>query len=358
MLPVSCLPSDYGIGTFGHEAYRFVDFLAAAGQRYWQVLPLGSTSYGDSPYQSFSAFAGNPYYIDLQLLTEQGLFAAGGSGSAGLSLRPDWVDYAKLYANRFLVLKKPGPAAGGSRTRIFLISAGKQDLAGGLCPVHGFEGFLWRTGMAGLAGRNPPAHTRGSSRLAKAAAAGDNFLEICPVPILFPMGAAQGLCQSKGIWMIGDIPIYVAMDSADVWTGGSRFQLDENRQPTAVAGVPPDLFSATGQLWGNPLYDWQAMEQDGFSWWRARMASCAALYDLVRIDHFIGFIHYYAIPAGEDTAINGRWLNGLGKSCWRRSVPLWPVKNHRRGSWGSYPAGAPPFGKKRLSGYEADGVCL
>lgn len=132
--------------------------------------------------------------------------------------------------------------------------------------------------------------------------------------------------NQKGIRMIGDIPIYVAMDSADVWTGGSRFQLDENRQPTAVAGVPPDLFSATGQLWGNPLYDWQAMEQDGFSWWRARMASCAALYDLVRIDHFIGVVHYYAIPTGEDTAMNGRWLIGPGEKLLRRSAPLWPVK--------------------------------
>lgn len=252
--------------TFGHEAYRFVDFLAAAGQRYWQVLPLGPTSYGDSPYQSFSAFAGNPYYIDLQLLTEQGLLQPGEAAAPDWGLRPDWVDYAKLYANRFLVLKKAWSRSRWEQDADFSDFCRKnrtwlEDYALFMALKDFFGGREWQAWPEEIRLRRPAALADWQKRLQQETI----FWKYVQYLFFSQWERLKDYANQKGIRMIGDIPIYVAMDSADVWTGGSRFQLDENRQPTAVAGVPPDLFSATGQLWGNPLYDWQAMEQDGFS---------------------------------------------------------------------------------------------
>lgn len=314
LLPVSCLPSDYGIGTFGREAYRFVDFLAAAGQRYWQVLPLGPTSYGDSPYQSFSAFAGNPYYIDLQMLIEQGLLLEEEAAEPDWGLRPDWVDYAKLYGSRFSVLKKAWSRSGWKQDAAFLSFCEQkkdwlEDYALFMALKDAFGGREWQAWPEEIRLRRPAALADWKERLREEA----SFWRYVQYLFFSQWERLKQYANQKGIGIIGDIPIYVAMDSADVWVHGSLFQLDESRRPTAVAGVPPDLFSATGQLWGNPLYDWRAMEKDGFSWWKARMASCAELYDLIRIDHFIGVVNYYAIPAGEDTAMNGRWMLGPGE---------------------------------------------
>lgn len=184
-------------------------------------------------------------------------------------------------------------------------------------------------------------------------------MAVRPVSVFSQWEKLKTYANQNGISIIGDIPIYVAMDSADVWVEGDLFQLDESRRPTAVAGVPPDMFSATGQLWGNPLYDWQAMERDGFAWWKARMSSSAALYDLIRIDHFIGVVNYYAIPAGENTAMNGQWMPGPGEKLLDAITPVLKGKKIIAEDLGVVtPGGAPPFEKKRLSGDEADGIRL
>ena len=323
LLPVSCLPSDYGIGTFGREAYCFVDFLAAAGQRYWQVLPLGPTGYGDSPYQSFSAFAGNPYYIDLQALTQQGLLLPGEAEEPDWGLRPDWVDYAKLYANHFSILKKAWLRSGWEQDTAFLSFCEKNkgwlgDYALFMALKGCFDGRQWQAWPEEVRLRRPAALAEYRERLQQEI----SFWQYVQYLFFSQWEKLETYANQNGISIIGDIPIYVAMDSADVWVEGDLFQLDESRRPTAVAGVPPDMFSATGQLWGNPLYDWQAMERDGFAWWKARMSSSAALYDLIRIDHFIGVVNYYAIPAGENTAMNGQWMPGPGEKLLDAITPV------------------------------------
>lgn len=323
LLPVSCLPSDYGIGTFGREAYCFVDFLAAAGQRYWQVLPLGPTGYGDSPYQSFSAFAGNPYYIDLQALTQQGLLLPGEAEEPDWGLRPDWVDYAKLYANHFSILKKAWLRSGWEQDTAFLSFCEKNkgwlgDYALFMALKGCFDGRQWQAWPEEVRLRRPAALAEYRERLQQEI----SFWQYVQYLFFSQWEKLKTYANQNGISIIGDIPIYVAMDSADVWVEGDLFQLDESRRPTAVAGVPPDMFSATGQLWGNPLYDWQAMERDGFAWWKARMSSSAALYDLIRIDHFIGVVNYYAIPAGENTAMNGQWMPGPGEKLLDAITPV------------------------------------
>ncbi|MDD3193734.1 MAG: 4-alpha-glucanotransferase [Oscillospiraceae bacterium] len=314
LLPVFCLPSDYGIGAFGREAYDFVDFLAQAGQRYWQVLPLGPTSYGDSPYQSFSAFGGNPYFIDLNVLIERGLLRKEEAQGLDWGLRPDWVDYEKLYAHRFLVLKKVWFRSGCAQDADFRSfcaenKAWLEEYALFMALKDQFGGREWQLWPEEIRLRQPEAIRECRERLNGEI----EFWQYVQYLFFAQWSSLKAYANRKGISIIGDIPIYVAMDSADVWVNGSLFQLDDSHHPTAVAGVPPDLFSSTGQLWGNPLYDWQAMERDGFSWWKARMSASAALYDLIRIDHFIGIVNYYSIPAGEETALNGRWMQGPGE---------------------------------------------
>lgn len=314
LLPVSCLPSDYGIGSFGQAAYDFVDFLSAAGQRYWQVLPLGPTGYGDSPYQSFSAFAGNPYYIDLQTLVEQGLLRRSEAQAPDWGTRPDWVDYAKIYKNRFAVLKKAWSRSGWEQDPDFSSFCEKnsfwlEDYALFMALKDSFEGQPWQSWPKEIRLRQPAALQSYKDRLKGETA----FWQYLQYLFFTQWKKLKDYANKKKIQIIGDIPIYVAMDSADVWANSGLFQMDEDRQPLAVAGVPPDLFSSTGQLWGNPLYDWSAMERDGFSWWKRRIAASADWYDLIRIDHFIGIVHYYSIPAKEKTAMNGRWVPGPGE---------------------------------------------
>lgn len=314
LLPVSSLPSPYGIGTFGRAAYDFVDFLKKAGQTYWQVLPLGPTSYGDSPYQSFSAFAGNPYFIDLDTLVEEGLL------KQAEAQNPDWgddsssVDYSKLFDSRFAVLRKAYARSRHQGTAAYTAFCEENrewlsDYSAYMAIKAQFDNQSWTEWPDEIRLRKPAAVASYTEKLKDEI----GFWSFCQFKFYEQWKKLKAYANENGIRIIGDIPIYVSLDSADVWVYGQFFQLDENRRPKAVAGVPPDMFSATGQLWGNPLYDWDKMEHDGFSWWKRRMRASAALYDVIRIDHFIGIVRYYSIPAGEDTAMNGEWKTGPGQ---------------------------------------------
>ena len=313
LLPVSSLPSPYGIGTFGREAYEFVDFLKAAGQKYWQVLPLGPTSYGDSPYQSFSAFAGNPYYIDLDRLIEKGLLTRRQVGSV------DWgnaheVDYGVLYQARFKLFRKAFQKSAHQEKAAYLQFCIEHeywlnDYSTYMAVKSCFGGEEWIRWPENIRFRDPAAIEKITGRLQ----AEIEFWKFCQYEFFTQWLELKAYANKNGIEIIGDIPIYVALDSADVWVYHRLFDLDENRRPNHVAGVPPDLFSSTGQLWGNPLYNWEQMEKENYSWWKNRIKVSAILYDVIRIDHFIGVAHYYSIPAHKDNAKEGVWLEGPGE---------------------------------------------
>ncbi|QNM04716.1 4-alpha-glucanotransferase [Qiania dongpingensis] len=314
LLPVSGLPSPYGIGTFGRAAYDFIDFLKRAGQKYWQVLPVGPTSYGDSPYQSFSAFAGNPYFVDLDFLTEEGLLQRDYVESFSWGDQESYVSYETVYRNRFQVLRT---AAKNSRHREQPdFQAFEQKNAYWLrdyclfmaCKEY-FGGIEWLKWEEDIRFRRPEAVEKYEKLLEEDM----DFWAFCQYKFFCQWKKLREYAAERGIRIIGDIPIYAAMDSADVWTHPGLFQLDENLMPKFIAGVPPDAFSDTGQLWGNPLYDWDAMEKEDFEWWRRRVLSSQELYDAVRIDHFIGITRYYAVPGGAKDSVHGTYMDGPGK---------------------------------------------
>lgn len=314
LLPVTSLPSPYGIGTFGAAAYEFVDFLVHAGQRYWQVLPLGPTSYGDSPYQSFSAFAGNPYFIDLLLLQEQGLLTKHELDHPDFGNNPTDINYAKLYEERYPVLRMAfarSPHQKSDEYQSFCREnkAWLEEYSLYMALKTTFGGKEWLAWPKELRMRQPEALQTAAKKLESEI----EFWRFCQFEFFRQWFQLKAYANERGVEIIGDIPIYVALDSADVWSQHEQFQLDEQRRPTHVAGVPPDMFSQTGQLWGNPLYDWDYMKQDDFSWWKKRMHFLAQLYDVVRIDHFVGIAHYYSIPAEETSAMNGQWHPGPRK---------------------------------------------
>ncbi|MDD4851367.1 MAG: 4-alpha-glucanotransferase [Gemmiger sp.] len=313
LLHLSSLPSPHGIGTMGAAAREFVDFLAAAGQTHWQILPVCPTSYGDSPYQSFSTFAGNPYLIDLDALAERGLLLPGEYQGADWEAPPDRVNYGVLYQKRYPILRKATDR---------LLAAPPADYPD-FCAKNAFwlPDYALFMALKGQHGGAPwadweePLRRRNPAALEKARQ--DYQADIAfwqAVQYLFTQQwqALKGYAGSHGISIIGDLPIYVAADSVDVWANPQEFQLDEALCPTEVAGCPPDGFSATGQLWGNPLFDWDAMEADGFRWWIRRIEYLCNLYDTLRIDHFRGFAGYYAIPYGAADACSGRWRTGPG----------------------------------------------
>ena len=314
LMPVSSLPSPYGIGTLGREARDFVDFLHEAGQSWWQMLPVGPTSYGDSPYQSFSAYAGNPYFVDLTLLCEDGLLLEEELDAVDWGTDPAKVDYEKIYNSRFLLLQK-ATERGWERDKAEVAEFEKKN-AGWLPDYVLFMALKRHFGMVAwtewedeeIRLHHPDAVVRYREELA-----GDIRL-FTYIQFLFfkQRDALRGYAHEKGIGIIGDMPIYVAMDSADVWADPKSFQLDEKNVPVEMAGVPPDYFSADGQLWGNPLYNWDAMKADGYGWWIRRIEGAARLYDVLRIDHFRGLESYWAIPYGETTAKAGRWVKGPG----------------------------------------------
>lgn len=313
LMHLSSLPSPYGIGTMGAEARSFVDFLTSAGQRYWQILPVCPTSYGDSPYQSFSTFAGNPYLIDLDDLAADGLLSPEEYRSIDWESTPDRVNFGVMYQKRYPVLRLAAsrlladPPAGYERF-CRTQSGWLPDYALFMALKDDHGGAPWSDWEPELRRRDPDALSQARTRLA-----GDiDFWQAVQYLFFRQWGALKQYANTRGIQIIGDLPIYVALDSVDVWAAPQEFQLNADLEPIDVAGCPPDGFSATGQLWGNPLFNWDAMEQDGYRWWIERIRHVCGIYDVVRIDHFRGFAGYYAIPGGSTDACSGSWRTGPG----------------------------------------------
>jgi 4-alpha-glucanotransferase len=316
LLHPTSLPGDYGIGTFGEEAYRWIDRLGESGQRLWQILPLGPTGYGHSPYQSYSAFAGNPLLIDLQLLQKEGWLVENISGKR-FDFDESRVDYDWVAAYKMPLLK--------STYLYFLEHAGREEMARleSFCDEERvwledyalfmalkkeYRGKVWYTWDEAIVRRDPEALARMRERLKEEI----GFQKFLQYLFFKQWKALKRYANGRDVEIVGDLPIYVSEDSSDVWANARLFQLGDDYRPTRVAGVPPDYFSATGQRWGNPLYDWEAMEKEGYAWWLLRIEKSLALYDIVRIDHFRGFEAYWSIPAEEETAVNGEWVEGPG----------------------------------------------
>ncbi len=321
LMPISSIPSKYGIGGFSKEAYAFVDFLEAAGQKLWQILPLGPTSYGDSPYQSFSTFAGNPYYIDLEGLIGAGYLTEKECGAVDCGSDPSYVDYEKIWLTRFKLLRKAyerAKKAGLPQEQGYLDfirdnESWLPDYALYMAVKSHFKYVSWVEWDEDIRLRKPAALKKYRQELADEI----GFYQFQQYFFAAQWKALKAYANEKGIRIVGDIPIYVAFDSADTWANPELFQLDEDNVPLGVAGCPPDVFCATGQLWGNPLYRWEYHRQTGYAWWISRIAYCFRLYDVVRIDHFRGFESYWFVPYGDDTAQYGHWVKGPGYDLFR-----------------------------------------
>ncbi len=328
LMPVSSLPGPYGIGCFGAEALKFVDFLAAAGQHIWQLLPLSPTGYGDSPYQSCSAFAGNPYFIDLDALKADGLLTAAQLKAEPWGTDPLSVDYGTLYTSRYKVLRAA-------------YAAWREKYAGRFGCAHYYPDDYYAFTLANESWLNDYAlymalktangmkswaewpreyRLRDAGALAEFAAGQEEeigFWKFLQYEFAVQWKKVKDYANEKGIKILGDIPIYVSADSVDAWVGGELFELDAQGGFARVAGCPPDYFSADGQLWGNPLYNWPYHKQTGYAWWVRRVRHALGIYDLLRIDHFRGFDTYWAIPADSSTARTGKWENGPGMDLFR-----------------------------------------
>ena len=313
LMPVFSLPSRYGIGSFSKSAYQFVDMLKKAGQKYWQILPLCPTSYGDSPYQSFSTYAGNPYFIDLDQLIEEKLLTRKECQACDFGDDPQDIDYGKLYENRFKLLRKAYERANVGEDQEFEAYRRENawwldDYALFMAVKDRFDGVAWNEWAEDIRLRWSNAMDYYRRELYYEI----EFYSYVQFVFMKQWKKLKNYANINGIEIIGDIPIYVAFDSADAWANPELFQFDSENLPTAVAGCPPDGFSADGQLWGNPLYRWDYHRETGFDWWIRRIAYCSELYDVVRIDHFRGFDEYYSIPYGDTTARNGHWEKGPG----------------------------------------------
>ena len=307
LLSVSSLPSKYGIGTMGAAAYEFIEQIKEAGQKYWQVLPVGPTSFGDSPYQSFSTFAGNPYFIDLDILIEEGLLKKDEVESITWYTTEEYVEYETLWNHRYELLWKAFQKSSHENVTSYQVFQEEQkewldDYALFMACKGHFDNREWLAWDEDIKMRTQEGIEKYRSLLKEEIA----FWKFIQFKFYEQWNALKVYANKREIKIIGDIPIYVALDSVDVWTNPDQFQLDENLQPINVAGCPPDAFSDDGQKWGNPLYDWKVMEEQDFAWWKKRMAAAASLYDVIRIDHFIGFVNYYVIPA-DKTGREG-WL--------------------------------------------------
>lgn len=313
LLHPTSLPGDGGIGSFGEQARRFVDFLHKAGQSLWQILPMGPTAYGNSPYSCYSAFAGNPLLISLETIVEEGDLKAEELRSDFVSER---IDYAAVQSYKLGALKN-------AATHFFSTASQRRreefwhfcdstfwlhDYALFMALKEFFEGKSWNQWPESILKREPEALTSWSEKLGPAIGE-QKYLQW---QFSRQWRKLKGYANAQGISVVGDLPIFVAFDSADVWANPQLFHLDEEGVPTVVAGVPPDYFSKTGQLWGNPLYDWDEMAADGFGWWISRLRNDLSLYDMVRIDHFRGFEAYWEVPNGAPTAEHGHWVKGPG----------------------------------------------
>ncbi|MBR3971612.1 MAG: 4-alpha-glucanotransferase [Ruminococcus sp.] len=319
LMPITSLPSPYGIGTIGKEAYKFADFLKKAGQTIWQILPVGPTSYGDSPYQSFSTYAGNPYMIDLDMLCEEGLLTAGDMDGYNYGTNPGYVDYEKIYNCRFEILRKAyenfkaldKDSAAQKAFRSF-----KRKNAGWLKNYALYMSVKKSFGMKSWTEWDDESirlrDEKAVARYTRKFSDDIGFWSFVQFKFYEQWEKFRAYVNSLGIKILGDMPIYVAMDSADTWANPEVFWLDESRNPVCVAGCPPDYFSATGQLWGNPLYNWDYLKETGYKWWFERIKAATALFDITRIDHFRAFDTYYAIPFPAENAIGGSWKEGPG----------------------------------------------
>ncbi|MBP3427722.1 MAG: 4-alpha-glucanotransferase [Clostridia bacterium] len=318
LLPITSLPSRYGVGCFSKSAYDFVDWLRDAGQTYWQILPICPTSYGDSPYQSFSTFAGNPYFISLEALIEEGVLTREECDAADFGDNPSDIDYEKLYFQRYPLLRRAYERSDISKNPAYQAFVDKNgwwlsDYALFMALKDFFKGQCWYDWPEDIRLRYGYALDYYRRELYFDV----EFQQYLQFKFFEQYRALKAYANGQGVKIIGDIPIYVAMDSADVWAHPELFQLDKDNVPTAVAGCPPDGFAADGQLWGNPLYRWDYHKQTGYSWWLSRLWYCHQLYDVTRIDHFRGFDEYYSIPYGAKTAAGGHWEKGPGIDLFR-----------------------------------------
>jgi 4-alpha-glucanotransferase len=313
LMHITSLPESYGIGTFGKEAYNFVDFLIKAGQRYWQILPLGPTGEGDSPYQSFSSFAGNPYFIDLDILNSDGILDKSAYENVDFGSDAEKVDYNKIFKNKMRVLRIAYENSIGKydtfinkfreENKLWL-----EDYALYMALKSKFNLKPWQMWENDIKFRKKSAISHYKRELKHEI----EYWIFLQYEFFKQWTALKNYANKKGIKIIGDIPIYTATDSADTWANSDVFLLDENKDPIVVSGCPPDAFSKTGQLWGNPIYNWDYLERTGYKWWIERIRKNATLYDVIRIDHFRGFESFWQIPYGKNTAIDGRWVKGPG----------------------------------------------
>ena len=311
LMHITSLPGPYGVGTMGEQAFTFVDFLKDAGQTCWQILPLTPTGFGDSPYQSCSAYAGNHYLIDLRKLAEEGLLLEAELDAVTWSRREDKVDFGLLYNSRMKILRLAySRFAGGADFDRFCRE--KEDWLPEFALFMALKerngGKPWYDWEAPLKSRDPKALAQARRELAEEI----RFHSFVQYLFDCQWTALHGYAAKNGIRIIGDVPIYVPLDSVEVWSQPEFFELDETLTPTAVAGCPPDAFTEDGQLWGNPLYRWDVMAKDGYSWWMRRLAAAGKMYDTVRLDHFRGFEAYWSVPYGDTTARNGKWIKGPG----------------------------------------------
>lgn len=309
LMPIFSLPSSYGIGTFGKSAFEFVDFLIESGQTYWQILPLNPTSFGDSPYQSFSSFAGNPYFVDLDLLKDDGLINSAEIEACDFGDNSSKIDYEKLYLNRYPLLRKAFARFVPDNNYYAFIKENyhwidEYALYMAIKDSQNSKAFYeWDDS---LKSRNDAALNKAKENYIDDI----KFYKFLQFKFFEQWSKLKNYANKNGIKIIGDIPIYVALDSADVWSNPKQFQLKDDYTPRAVAGVPPDAFSEDGQLWGNPLYDWDYMKSDNYAWWKSYLKHALERYDVVRIDHFRGFESYFSIPYGDKNAKNGKWVKG------------------------------------------------
>ena len=311
------LPGKYGIGTLGKEAYAFIDFLKKSRQKLWQIFPLGPTGYGDSPYQSFSSFAGNPYLIDFDLLIEAHLLSEEDLRDVFFGDNEEYIDYGAIYNQKYPLLRKAYENFKSSDNLEMRenFEHFKRENASWLNDYslyislkNHFNGLPWNEWAHDIKNREHGAMEHYKNELADDIEY-HNFIQF----LFFKQwGDVKRYANENGIKIIGDIPIFVAADSSDAWANPEIFLFDEERKPVKVAGVPPDYFSATGQLWGNPLYNWQKLKETNYSWWVERVRANLSTCDIIRIDHFRGFEAYWAVPYGDDTAINGQWEPGPG----------------------------------------------
>ncbi len=313
LLPVTSLPSDYGIGCFSKSAYDFVDFLKESGQSYWQILPLGHTGYGDSPYQSFSAFAGNPYMISLEALTEEGLLTKDECNILALE-NDGFVDYSLQFNHRYTLLYKAFERWDSFKEEQYKKFTAEnefwlEDYSLFMALKYHFGNMSSLSWEDGIRRRKPEVVIKYKKLLSKET----DFWKFVQFKFFSQWSKLKKYANSLGIEIMGDMPIYVSGDSSDVWANPHLFRLDEDLTPTHVAGCPPDGFSEDGQLWGNPLYNWEVHKKDNYSWWVMRIKYSFLLYDCLRIDHFRGFEKYYSIPYGSKNARSGKWEQGPGE---------------------------------------------